>query len=184
MYSQDDINEFLTDFLEHNEFNVLSFTRYEDDPKWNIEIEQYTPLGEDWITDIWFDGSVKDFCHAVFGVYDSFDVDEAASLWIEGRGENGVPSSVQALLDDAKWKEQTLNNLSKASNVLEKRLDFLMTPLKDDKTDKGGISHSGERLWEFLRETDTSYDALLKEINDSLKVCGIKPVKENKDIER
>ena len=38
----------------------------------------------------------------------SFDVDEEAMLWIPHRGENGIPNSICALVDDAEWKLQSL----------------------------------------------------------------------------
>lgn len=184
MYTQDDVNKFLSDFMEKNDIGSLSFKEYDGEKNWFCEGEIYTPLGEDWIIDIWFDGTAKDFSHALFGAYDDFDVDEEASRWITVRGENGVPNSVEDLLDDAKWKKHFLNKLWGESRKFLDRFELLMTPLKDDSTEHGGIAHEGERLYEFLDETDTSYDASLKDINEALKACGIKPVKEKDDVER
>ena len=69
----------------------------------SVEFETHSPAGEDFVMDINFDpedpaGSLiknmKDY-------YQVFDPEEHASMWIEGRGKDGVPDSIQELLDDA-----------------------------------------------------------------------------------
>ena len=81
-----------------------------------VELNQYTPEGEDWWVSIVFDGTDIGFCNAVNERYEDFDVDEEVEAWIYSRGKNGVPSSVRALLQDAEWKEQKLCLLADALN--------------------------------------------------------------------
>lgn len=67
-----------------------------------VEIFQGTPLGEDWNETIWFDGSKESFIEAVRKRANGFDVDEEVEVYIPCRGENGCPSSIEALVEDAK----------------------------------------------------------------------------------
>lgn len=85
-----------------------------------ITLERFTPAGEDWCPTIWFDGTNDGFVESVRKLYDDFDVDEEAEIWIDRRGEDGIPSSIRVLVNDAEWKENTLGELTEE---LEK-LDF------------------------------------------------------------
>lgn len=67
-----------------------------------VEIFQGTPLGEDWNETIWFDGSKESFIEAVRNRANIFDVDKEVEIWIPCRGENGCPSSIEALVEDMK----------------------------------------------------------------------------------
>lgn len=67
--------------------------------QWYIDIQQYTPAGEDWWVSVWFN-SKDDIGNAVENLYADFDVDEEAELWIESRGKNGVPDSIKELVED------------------------------------------------------------------------------------
>ena len=49
-----------------------------------------------------------------------FDVDEEVEVWIACRGENGCPSSIEALVEDAKWKEEQIEKLSDALEGLDR----------------------------------------------------------------
>ncbi|MBQ2741952.1 MAG: hypothetical protein IJF32_04040 [Oscillospiraceae bacterium] len=78
-----------------------------------IELQQYTPEGEDWNTTIWFNGTAEGFIDSLASLVEDFDVDEEASIWIDHRGKNGVPNSIVALVHDAEWKLETLEQLLK-----------------------------------------------------------------------
>ena len=95
--------------VENNGFSIHKVEKQGED--FCVEINQGTPLGEDWWETIWFDGTNKGFINGVKDRYNSFDVDEEAEIWIESRGKNGVPSSIKALVRDAEWKESTLGEL-------------------------------------------------------------------------
>lgn len=95
--------------VENNGFSIHEVEKQGED--FYIEINQYTPCGEDWWETIWFDGTDEGFIEAIKDRYNSFDVDEETEIWIENRGKNGVPSSIKALVEDAEWKERTLGKL-------------------------------------------------------------------------
>ena len=78
--------------------------------QWYIELQQYTPAGEDWWVTLWFD-EPNDIKESVESLYADFDVDEEAEIWIEGRGKNGVPSSIKELVEVQEWKEEKLHEL-------------------------------------------------------------------------
>lgn len=92
--------------------------------EFSFDIYQSTPLGEDWHETFVFDilkddlGNTKAlddaFIKEVGERFLNFDVDEEAEIWVDLRGSNGVPNSISALVDDARWKENTLKELSEA----------------------------------------------------------------------
>lgn len=84
-----------------------------------ITLERFTPAGEDWCPTIWFDGTNDGFVESVRELYEDFDVDEETEMWIEGRGKNGIPSSIRVLVEDAEWKENTLGELAEELEKLD-----------------------------------------------------------------
>lgn len=82
--------------LEENEIRIIGDLqdRY-------VELEFFSPLGEDFIMSIDFDGTPKDFVVQFCSYCANFDPDDHAAGWVEHRGQNGTPSSVRALIDDA-----------------------------------------------------------------------------------
>lgn len=69
-----------------------------DDPEEDyVELEKYSPAGEDFI----FGVQKGNFVKNVREYADGFDVDEHVELWIEGRGKNGVPATARELVEDA-----------------------------------------------------------------------------------
>ncbi len=102
----------VAELLVKHDFHISEI--HEQDGEYYVDIGQETPAGEDWSECIWFDGTTKGFIDAVQTLAENFDVDEAAELWINCRGTNGVPSSVRALVKDAEWKLKTLETLADA----------------------------------------------------------------------
>lgn len=92
--------------IEENGFTY----EYEDDNM--ICLQMYTPAGEDWFIEIPLGDADEDFVKAVWEYADNFDVDEETEMWIERRGQNGVPSSIRTLLKDAEWKKAALGMLA------------------------------------------------------------------------
>lgn len=82
--------------LEENEIRIIGDLqdRY-------VELEFFSPLGEDFIMSIDFDGTPKDFVVQFCSYCADFDPDDHAAFWVEQRGQNGTPSSVRDLIDDA-----------------------------------------------------------------------------------
>lgn len=103
------LNNTIAEILEYNGFNYNEVT--EQDGKYYIELNNNTPLGEDWWLTVWFDGTDKSFVDAIEEITTNFDIDEEVEIWIPLRGENGVPSSISALVQDAEWKLEQLESL-------------------------------------------------------------------------
>lgn len=125
--------------------------------KYYVEMNNCTPCGEDWWETIWFDGTSKGFVNGVRYRADNFDVDEEAEVYINCRGENGVPSNIKDLIYDAEWKKSTLEELA---NNLE-NLDF-----EDNKVENE--VEEINRIIDFL-ETDTY--GLSDEAQNIIDVC-------------
>ena len=72
--------------------------RVHDDPEEDyVELEKYSPAGEDFI----FGVQKGNFVKNVREYADGFDVDEHVELWIEGRGKNGVPDRKSTRLNSS-----------------------------------------------------------------------------------
>lgn len=90
----------------------------------SLDITQYTPLGEDWHEEFEItDNTIESLIDEIDMRYQNYDPDEEASMWIEGRGQNGVPDSIVDLVKDAQWKE--------------KQLEELVTVLREEYADSG-----------------------------------------------
>lgn len=111
------LNEKIIEAIENNGFCYSAVMGH--DNKFYIELYQDTPAGEDWHVTIWFNGSNNEFIDS-FRIYsESFDVDEEAEIWIESRGEHGVPNSISVLVKDAEWKKEKLGLLLKDLEDIE-----------------------------------------------------------------
>jgi hypothetical protein len=104
----------LIEVLEKNDWYILSDNPTKQGKEYYIEINHGTPAGEDWWECIWYDGTINGFYNSVVERYNIFDVDEEVEVWIESRGKNGVPSSIRLLVEDAEYKEKTLEELGLA----------------------------------------------------------------------
>lgn len=111
------LNDKILVVLNNNDFYPQEVT--EQNGEYYVEINCGTPAGEDWWETIWFDGTSESFIEAVKERYLNFDVDEEVEVWIDSRGENGVPSSIRALVEDAEWKEKKLETLSDVLGELD-----------------------------------------------------------------
>ena len=91
------------------EIERLGWWITEDDKQ--IEIEKYSPAGEDFSFCI----DAEDPVGQIRQYADSFDPDEHAAMWIEARGHvSGVPSSIRSLIEDAEEIEKMLKDLADA----------------------------------------------------------------------
>lgn len=92
--------------------------RVHDDPEEDyVELEKYSPAGEDFI----FGVQKGNFVKNVREYADGFDVDEHVELWIEGRGKNGVPATARELVEDAEAIKDMLNELAVALTVASEK---------------------------------------------------------------
>lgn len=76
----------------------------------DIEICQYSPLGEDFF----FTVTKNNIANDIISYAEDFDADEHATMWIDCRGKGGVPDNVRALIKDADDIKQMLIDLSNA----------------------------------------------------------------------
>ena len=119
--------------------------------QWYIDLQQYTPAGEDWWISVWFN-SKDDIGNAVENLYVDFDVDEEAELWIESRGKNGVPDSIKELVEDQEWKEKKLEELHEklqASPMEESMADRLLKAIESRRFAFERYKGNG-RFWNYI----------------------------------
>ena len=84
----------------------------EQDDNIIVEIANSSPLGEDVVEHIWLeDGDSME--RAAYKLADSFDVDDHVSIWVERRGEDGVPDSIEDLVEDAKAIQKMICGLAR-----------------------------------------------------------------------
>lgn len=105
--------------LENYDFSICGeITQYRNEKDYNIELETYSPLGEDVIVSFYFDGTKKGFIKAFEEYADNFDVDDHVGIWIDSRGKNGVPGSIRDLLEDAEWQKNIFLEIAGELNNL------------------------------------------------------------------
>lgn len=104
----------IMEVLEKHDFSVfgeITERTYNNDG-YDVELETYSPEGEDVIVSLIYDGTEEDFIRQIRSYAEDFDADEHAEMWIEHRGKNGVPDSIKNLLEDAKWIKNTLEEVA------------------------------------------------------------------------
>ena len=100
-----DLGRSIVDALESLDWRILT-SEINDDRDVFVEFEWHSELGEDFIVHFWFNGTLSQFKSIFYAQYCQFDPDQHAADWY---GANrGEPSSLQALLDDAKSIEEHL----------------------------------------------------------------------------
>ena len=100
------LNEKTLNILEENDITV--YDRIEQGNEFCREVEFYSNADEDVIETIWYDGTDGGFIEGFRQLADDFDADEHAAMWIENRGNDGVPDDIRTLIDDAKYIKDTL----------------------------------------------------------------------------
>lgn len=94
------LNTKLVDFLNEHDFYLISESR-DERGEYCAELESSSPAGEDLILTIWHGGGADSFIYCFRKYANEFDPDEHAEMWVEHRGENGVPFGIRDLIDDA-----------------------------------------------------------------------------------
>lgn len=140
-----------------------------------VELENYpTPAGGDWIVTFWFDGTARGFKRAIeqYAIY--FDIDEDVSLYVDNRGKNGIPSSIEALLEDAKWKMRELKDLAEDLNSCEKHTATCQSEcslyLQYEKTYCEWIKYDYRTICPKYHDADSPYWRIPVDMN-KLKYC-------------
>lgn len=163
-----EFNKEIIKVLEDAGFNIGEIT--EQDGEYYVELSQYTPEGEDWYVIIWFDDTDEDFIKSVRTCADNFDVDEEAEPYIEMRGQRGVPNSIADLIEDAKWKGKTLEDLADALEALDSEDECYSDTDDDEEAEDYTITlkvvDSGKAIWVTSNEDPNGEEAEFKTITD------------------
>lgn len=97
--------------------------------KFNIEskeadIEFWTDTaGQDIYQSIEYDGTLKDFLDKFIDCFEGYDVDEEVELYVNMRGQNGVPDSVRKLMDDCQEAKDTLMEMAETFKKFKSNVD-------------------------------------------------------------
>lgn len=146
----------------------------EGKPGW--EIGQMSSCGEDWFETFEAD-DVDTFIANLESRIDNWDSEEEAMPYIERRGQNGVPSSIRDLLDDADWKVEQLKDLLDAikeapdeENEIEESKDIKTEAPEDDiDVDKLADEVEPTKLDEIITEWEAKsplHERIIEEIID------------------
>lgn len=133
----------ITDVLEQNGFHLLDIEAVYDGPYATLEFN--SPLGEDFIFSVWFDGTPTDFVDMFEEYVDGFNPDEHAAELIRNMGKYGVPTSVRDLIDDAE--------------AIYDRLDYVSAELSCIKFGEYISGH-----WQEVLESPMPYERISSEI--------------------
>lgn len=113
-----ELSKRIEEILEKHDFSVcgkISERTYNNDG-YDVELETYSPEGEDVIVSLTYDGTEEDFICQFRSYAEGFDAEEHAEMWIESRGKNGVPDSIKDLLEDAEWIKNALMEVAEELN--------------------------------------------------------------------
>ena len=88
-----------------------SISEYDD----TYYISRYSNLGEDF----GFEVNKENALEEIISYCEDFDYEEHASMWIECRGQRGVPNSIVDLIDDAKDIYDNLQHLKECLEGVE-----------------------------------------------------------------
>lgn len=85
-----------------DEHSIRVHDRNQVKDKFYREIEFHSPLGEDVVMTIWYDGTGENFIESFTEYAKDFDVDDHVKDLVPMMGKQGVPNSIEALVNDAK----------------------------------------------------------------------------------
>lgn len=81
----------------------------------SVLVEFWTDTaGQDIPVEFEFDGTPRDFIEKFSEQADAYDVDENVELYVNMRGQNGIPNTVRELLDDCQEAKDTLMEIKEA----------------------------------------------------------------------
>ena len=109
-----ELSERIIEVLEAHDISLcgeISERTYNNDG-YDVDLETYSPEGEDVIIPLIYDGTEEDFIRQFERYAEDFDAEDHAEMWIESRGKNGVPDSIKDLLEDAEWIKDTLMEIA------------------------------------------------------------------------
>lgn len=149
-----ELSERIMNVLESHDISLcgeISERTYDNDG-YDVELETYSPEGEDVIISLIYDGTEEDFICQFRSYAENFDAEEHAEMWIECRGENGAPNSIKDLLEDAEWQKEMLLKVArelscednKCTTEEELSSEEKLAKIKEVLSQKDGITDSQE----------------------------------------
>lgn len=116
-----ELSKRIEEVLERFDFSLCGeiSERYNEKGKYDVDLETYSPEGEDVIVSLIYDGTEEGFIAAFVDYANYFEAEEHAEIWINIRGKNGVPESIKDLLEDAEWQKNTFLEVAEALNSLD-----------------------------------------------------------------
>ena len=116
-----ELSERIIEVLEAHDISVCGeiTERIYNDDGYDVELETYSPEGEDVIISLIYDGTEEDFIRQFERYAEDFDTEDHAETYINMRGKNGVPESIKDLLEDAEWQKEMLLEVAKDLNSLD-----------------------------------------------------------------
>ncbi|MCM1121170.1 MAG: hypothetical protein NC416_01165 [Eubacterium sp.] len=139
-----ELSKKIEELLEKYDFSLCGDVaeRYSEKGKYDVELETYSPEGENVIVSLVYDGTEDGFITAFVEYANWFDAEDHAEMWIESRGKNGVPESIKDLLEDAEWIKNTLLEVAEELNNIDD---------ESEKTD----SMNREQFYNYILENFT-----------------------------
>lgn len=122
-----ELSKRIMELLEEHDFTVCGeiTERYSQKGQYDIELETYSPEGEDVIVSLIYDGTEEGFIAAFDEYANWFNAEEHAEMWIETRGKNGVPESIKDILEDAEWQKNTFLQVAEVLNNIDEEPEEL-----------------------------------------------------------
>lgn len=135
-----ELSKKIIEVLEAHDISLcgeISERTYNNDG-YDVELETYSPEGEDVIISLIYDGTEEDFIKQFESYAEDFDAEEHAETYINMRGKNGVPESIKNLLEDAEWQKEMLLEVVKDLNGLD-----------DEETETNGYMNR-EQFYQYI----------------------------------
>ena len=135
-----ELSKKIIEVLEAHDISLcgeISERTYNNDG-YDVELETYSPEGEDVIISFIYDGTEEDFIKQFESYAEDFDAEEHAETYINMRGKNGVPESIKNLLEDAEWQKEMLLEVAKDLNGLD-----------DEETETNGYMNR-EQFYQYI----------------------------------
>ena len=115
-----ELSKKIIEVLEAHDISLcgeISERTYNNDG-YDVELETYSPEGEDVIISLIYDGTEENFIRQFERYAEDFDAEEHAEMYINMRGKRGVPNcTIRELLNDAEeikqLYEKTLKDITK-----------------------------------------------------------------------
>ena len=98
--------------LENNDINIICTEKGFNTKNYYTELEFFTDAGEDFVFSVWHNGTKESFINAFCEYAADFDADEHAEMWVNMRGQRGVPESIRTLIEDADGIAATLETIA------------------------------------------------------------------------